>query len=98
MLSFENFSLEPYFDLAKEILVLTDEDFMYRDHKFLSHTAVVTYHALKGNFGHQRTFVLWEPNEGPNRKKGVIVKPEYCWMYFFDGAQLYDIKKELNRI
>lgn len=37
--------------------------------KAKSHTAVVTYHAMKGNFGIKRTYVPWEPVEG------VEVKP-----------------------
>jgi hypothetical protein len=49
---------------------------------------------MKGNFGQQRTYVDWEPEV--NGKKGVIVKPEHRWMYFFDAGKIHEVKKELN--
>ncbi len=51
----------------------------------------MTYHALKGDFGNQRTYVPWEP-EG-----GVDVKPEHCWMYFFDASKIHELKLEINK-
>jgi hypothetical protein len=45
---------------------------------------------MKGNFDIRRTYVPWEP-EG-----GVLVKPEHCWMYFFDASKIHGIKLELN--
>ena len=86
--------LEDYFTLAEKFLVLTEED-LQNPTKFPSHTATVTYHALKGNFGVQRTFVPWEPEV--SGQKGVLVKPEHCWMYFFDAGKIHEIKKELNK-
>ncbi len=85
--------LENYFSLAEQILVLTEDD-LENPKKFVSHTATVTYHALKGSFGIQRTYVPWEPYI--HGQKGVLVKPEHCWMYFFDAAKIHGIKQELN--
>jgi len=93
LLEFKEGFLAPFFDLAENTLVLTEDDFDNPD-KMKSHTAVVTYHALKGNFGLKRTYVDWEPvTDG---RKGVIVKPEHCWMYFFDAQQIHKLKLELN--
>lgn len=85
--------LEPYFALAEEVLVLNETDFGDAN-KMKSHTAVVTYHALKGNFGLQRTYVDWEP--AVDGEKGVIVKPKHCWMHFLDAGKVHELKKELN--
>jgi hypothetical protein len=93
LLEFHPGFLGDYFNLAKNILVLSEEDFN-KPGKMKSHTAVVTYHALSGHFGLQRTYVRWEPTA--DGKKGVIVKPEYRWMYFFDAGKIEGLKRELN--
>jgi hypothetical protein len=93
ILKFSNGFLNKYFDLAEKVLVLSPEDFN-KAGKEKSHTAVVTYHAMKGNFGLQRTYVDWEPEV--NGKRGVIVTPEHRWMYFFDAGKIHEVKKELN--
>lgn len=85
--------LDRYFALAEQVLVLKEED-LKNPEKTKSHTAVVTYHALKGHFGLQRTFVRWEPSVGS--QKGVIVKPEHQWMYLFKASEIHTLKKELN--
>ena len=90
---FQSGFLDQYFSLAERILVLTEDD-KTNQKKFVSHTATVTYHALKGNFGIQRTYVPWEPTV--DGQKGVLVKPEHCWMYFFDAGKIHRIKEELN--
>lgn len=61
----------------------------------VSHTGTVTFRALKGDFGIQRTYVPWEPKE--NGVKGVLVKPEHCWMYFFDMKAVEQLKIDLNK-
>jgi hypothetical protein len=86
--------LQPYFELCEKFLVLTKEH--CKDNtRMMSHTATVTYHALKGNFGVHRTFVPWEPTQ-PDGTKGVLVKPEHQWMYFLNPSVAEDIKRELN--
>jgi hypothetical protein len=89
--------LKHYFDFAKKILVLTEEDLKLKgEHKkTMSHTGTVTYHALKGEFGVHRTFVAWEPKQ-KDGKKGVDVKPEHCWMYFFDPRKVEQLKLDMN--
>jgi len=94
LLDFKQGFLEPYFKLAENILVLKEEDIDNPD-KTQSHTAVVTYHALKGDYGMQKTFVPWEPEV--KGKKGVVVCPDHCWMYFFDAGKIHDLKVELNK-
>lgn len=93
ILSFEKGYLERYFDLAESVLVLSERD-QNDPTKMKSHTAVVTYHALKGNFGLRRTFVDWEPEIAGQR--GVIVKPDHCWMYFVNAGMIHPLKLELN--
>ncbi|MBI2102779.1 DUF1152 domain-containing protein [Candidatus Woesearchaeota archaeon] len=94
ILSFEKGYLERYFELAENVLVLSERD-QNDPTKMKSHTAVVTYHAMKGNFGVQRTYVDWEPEvEG---RRGVIVKSEHCWMYFVDAGMIHPLKLELNK-
>lgn len=93
-LDFKKGFLKPYSALAENILVLDEEDLNNPD-KTPSHTATVTYHALKGNYGTQRTFVPWEPTKAG--EKGVIVSPIHAWMYFFDAGKIHDLKVELNR-
>lgn len=94
VLTFEKGYLERYFDLAENVLVLSEKDFDDPT-KMKSHTAVVTYHAMKGNFGMQRTYVDWEPEK--DGQKGVLVRPEHCWMYFVDAGMIHPLKLELNR-
>ena len=55
-----------------------------------SHTATVTYHALKGEYGMHRTYVPWEPKNEAG-EKGVNVTPEHCWMYAFAVALLLNM-------
>lgn len=99
ILGFNRNFLPKYFALAENILVLGEEDLAPRgftkNGKTLSHTAVVTYHALKGNFGHQRTYVPWEPTTTAG-DKGVIVTPEHQWMYFVAPDKVEQLKRELN--
>ncbi len=91
ILALSSLDLEAYFALTEQIVFLHGDD----EGKAQSHTAVVTYHALKGNFGLQRTYVPWEPKvEGA---PGVIVTPEHQWMYFFDPTKVEELKRELNR-
>lgn len=86
--------LDQYFALASQVLVLEESQLMHAPkpgdvvHRLPSHTATVTYHALRGEYGKQRTFVPWEPvNETGER--GVQVMPEHCWMYVDDGFHYY---------
>ncbi len=87
--------LQKYFALCESILVLTPQDLQNQDSnkKYLSHTATVTYHALKGNFGIRRSFVPWEPilNKDTN-ERGVDVKEEHCWMYFVSVNAVESLK------
>ncbi len=92
-LEFNQNALNNYFKLAENILVLTPQD-LQDPKKIKSHTAVVTYHALKGNFGLQRTYVEWEPQI--NDQPGVIVKPEHQWMYFLSPEKIQQLKRKLN--
>ncbi len=94
VIGFEERFLEDYYHLAEEILVLEQAD-VEDSSKTKSHTAVVTYHALKGNFGRQRTYVRWEPKFAG--EKGVVVRPEHRWMYFFDAGAIHQLKMELSR-
>lgn len=93
ILKFKEGLLEPYCNLAEQVLVLKKKDFRNKN-KMMSHTAVAAYHALKGNFGLRRTYVPWEPIT--NGRKGVMIKPEHCWMYFFKADVMHSLKKELN--
>lgn len=94
VLPFASNFIDDYSLFAERFLVLSEED-LQSPAKKTSHTAVVTYHALNANYGLQRTFVPWEPtSEG---QKGVIVKPEHCWVYFFDASKIHPLKVELNR-
>ncbi|HLD04727.1 MAG TPA: DUF1152 domain-containing protein [Candidatus Nanoarchaeia archaeon] len=93
VIQFQSGFLDRYFTLAEKILVLKEED-IADPSKTKSHTAVVAYHALKGNFGLQRTFVRWEPTV--DGQKGVLVNPEHQWMYFFKASAVHPLKKELN--
>eukprot|EP01092_Planopodium_desertum_P000316 TRINITY_DN10448_c0_g1_i2.p1 TRINITY_DN10448_c0_g1~~TRINITY_DN10448_c0_g1_i2.p1 ORF type:complete len:145 (+),score=1.07 TRINITY_DN10448_c0_g1_i2:23-457(+) len=87
--------LPQFFKLAEKILVLKPED--EKDPaKTLSHTATVTYHAMKNNLGLQRTFVSWEPTQ-PDGTKGVEVTESHQWMYFFNPTSVELLKEELNR-
>jgi hypothetical protein len=89
ILEFQDGFLQKYFNLCERTLVLSEADFKNKQ-KEKSLTAVVTYHAMKGNYGLQRTYVHWEPKTG--EQPGVIVKPEHCWMYFFDASMVHEIK------
>jgi hypothetical protein len=93
LFDFKKENLEKYFDLAENILVLSEIDLKNKN-KTKSHTAVVTYHALMSNFGIKRTYVDWEPKT--DGKPGVLVKPEHQWMYFFKADRLHKLKEELN--
>jgi hypothetical protein len=62
---------------------------------FLS-AQLVTYHAINGNFGLQRTFVPWEPRR-MDGSRGVIVDEEHPWLYFFDPSVVEQVKLELNK-
>jgi len=86
----ETFDLTEYFEAAEEILRINKED----KEKFMSHTGVVFYHALIGNYGRQRTFVQWEGTfEG---EKGVEVIPGHSIMYMFKGNKIHKLKLEMN--
>jgi len=93
LMIFEKLDLKSYFEFAETILILDEKD--YKDpSKTPSHTATVTYHALKGEYGIHRTFVKWEPKT--DGKKGVEVKPSHCWMYFFDAKIVQELKLEIT--
>ena len=87
--------LNVYNGLAQRTLLLRKDDFKKPDGRMVSHTATVTYHAMNGEFGPQRTFVDWEPNLSEGRK-GVRVTKGHQWMYFFDAGAIHRIKKEIN--
>jgi len=94
VIKFEDGFLTPYFHLCENVLAFNRRD-LQDPTKTMSHTAVVTYHAMKGSYEVHRTFVRWEPEvEG---RKGVLVKPEHCWMYFFDASVIHPLKVELNK-
>ncbi|KAL6069594.1 hypothetical protein QOT17_007444 [Balamuthia mandrillaris] len=64
-----------------------------------SHTATITYHAVNGHWGWQRTFVPWEPkarDESGQVRKGVLVGEEFAWLYFFAAPAVEALKLELN--
>jgi len=84
--------LQPYFNLADKILAYNESD-LKNKRKNVSHTGTVTFRALKGEFGLQRTYVPWEPNI--NGEKGIQVKPEHCWMYIVDPREVEKLKIEL---
>lgn len=99
LFSFETFGqksvwMQEYFNLCEKILVLREED-LQDAQKMMSHTAVVTYWALKEKYGVHRTFVQWEPTQ-PDGTRGVLVKPEHCWMYFVDPTALEDLKTHIH--
>jgi hypothetical protein len=95
IVSFTEPFLQPYFDLAEERVIMSLDDFDDPG-KMRSHTAVVTYHALKGHFGMQRTYVDWEPKvEG---RLGVNVTNNHNWMYFFDLTRVEALKDKFNKI
>jgi len=85
--------LSDYFQFCETILRLNDED-QTNSLKQNSHTAVIAYHALKGNYGIKRTYVSWEPIT--NGVPGFDVKPDYAWIYFFNAAEIEILKLELN--
>ncbi|MFC1697278.1 DUF1152 domain-containing protein [Nanoarchaeota archaeon] len=85
--------LDNYFNLSSKFLIMKEED-IGNPEMTNSHTGVVTYHTLNGNFGHKRTYVPWEPVI--DGKKGVIVEPDHSWMYFFDATEIHKLKIDLN--
>ena len=93
LINFDKCSLERYFRLVEAVLVLDEID-LNNPRKRMSHTATVTSHAMKGNFGTRRTYTPWELSIGD--RKGTNVKPEHRWIYFFDAGKLHEIKKKLN--
>ncbi|KAL9650283.1 hypothetical protein ABK040_014937 [Willaertia magna] len=98
-------ALEKYFTVSEKYLVLTEEHFkQYEKEKkqnisppsrFPSHTATVTYHSLKNNFGIQRTFVPWEPKL-TGKQKGVMVNNKHQWMYLVNPVALENLKIKKN--
>jgi len=80
--------------IGLQLLAIEEKD-LEDSGKMMSHTAVVAYHALKGQFGARRTFVPWEPTQ-PDGTKGVSVLEEHCWMYFVDPKAVEQLKMELN--
>lgn len=91
VLPFNSGFLNRYIEFAERNLVLCEED-LKNPEKTMSLTAVVTYHALKGNYGTQKIFFPWKPYQ-----KDIIVKPEHCWMYFSDATKIHPLKLELNK-
>ena len=95
--------LEKFFELSEQYLVLQEDHLPQsriisnetRPTRFMSHTAVVTYHALKGNFGLRRTFVPWEPKL--QQGKGVMVEEDHQWMYLVNPAIAEMLKISQNR-
>jgi hypothetical protein len=86
--------LDDYFRFVEKSIVIGDEH-VFEPRRKVSHTAPVTYHALKGNYGPRETFAIWAPLM-ENGKRGVEVKPRHSWMHFFDASKIHGIKKELN--
>jgi hypothetical protein len=95
LLSFSEDFLPGYFNLAERVMVIKEED-LQDSSKTMSHTGVVTYHALKGNYGMRRTFINWEPEH--NGVKGTEVKPDHTWMYFFDPSKIHELKLRMNKM
>lgn len=95
VLDFKGDYKEQYFKLAEKTMVLNEKDLEDKSKK-QSHTGVVTYNALKGNFGEQSTFIRFQSSkkEGFNM---IDIKPEHCWCYFFDVSVVHNLKVELNR-
>lgn len=109
--------LDQYFALASEVLVLQESQLKHAPkpgevvERLPSHTATVTYHALRGEFGRHRTFVPWEPKNAAG-EKGVNVHADHCWMcdslstsllcshqyprYFFDASKVEEVKLVRN--
>lgn len=95
--------LPDYFQFAESVLVLSEQD-QSNTPKMPSLTATVTYHALKGYNGLQRTFVGWENIVGPDEegndtgewKRGTIVKEQHSSMYFLDPSVVEKLKNILN--
>jgi hypothetical protein len=94
LLAFKEGWLENYRKLAETILVLKEED-KRNESKTMSHTATVSYHAICGNFGLQRTFVQWEPVQ-EDGERGVVIDRDHCWLYFFNPTILEQLKFEFN--
>jgi hypothetical protein len=86
--------LKLYLKLVDQVLAYEQKRLKDKT-KMTSHTATVTFRAISGDFGTQRTFVPWEPNV--NGVKGVEVKPDHCWMYFFDMRAIEQLKIDLNK-
>ena len=82
-----------YLALAAKVLVLNEADLTDQS-KTKSHTAVVSFHAISGNFGLQRTFVPWEPVHDDG-SRGVHVSEQHSWLYLFDAVQVENLKREL---
>ena len=93
IIDFDEVSLARYFGLIENVLVLNEEDLLDPG-KMISHTAAVTYHAMRGNSGIRRTYTPWEPET--DGKRGVLVEPEHQWIYFFDAGKIHEIKKKVN--
>jgi len=94
LFEFKSGFMDKYFKLADDILILNEKQ-LNDSSRMMSHTATVTYHALKGEYGVFRTYVPWEPIQSDG-SKGALVKPEHCWMYFFDARGVEQLKRELN--
>jgi len=88
--------LADFFQFAEQILVIKPDD-LKDPNKTKSHTAVVTYHALHGNYGPQNTFLEWGINF-PGGVKGADVKAEHCWMYFFNPTVVEQVKRDFNKV
>lgn len=95
VVAFKEGFLEDYFKFAEEVLIIEKQDCKPKTGKTFSHTATVTYHALKGNFGKRRTYVPWEPTAADGTK-GIEVTPDHAWMYFFDAKAVEQLKRDLN--
>eukprot|EP01119_Soliformovum_irregulare_P001420 TRINITY_DN11128_c0_g1_i2.p1 TRINITY_DN11128_c0_g1~~TRINITY_DN11128_c0_g1_i2.p1 ORF type:complete len:264 (-),score=89.11 TRINITY_DN11128_c0_g1_i2:24-815(-) len=86
--------LGKYFEISEKILVLNDADLKDRS-KTKSHTATVTYHALQGHYGVQRTYVEWEGKV--DGVPGVHVLESHAWVYFIDPIVAEQLKLDLNK-
>lgn len=78
---------------AVEPLLVLEESHLNGSDRTLSHTAVITFHAMSGEKGLKRTFVEWEP-VGEGGERGVRVDESHQWVYFVDPTAVEELKME----
>jgi len=84
--------IQEYLNVVESIVKLKPED-EHDSKKFVSLTAPVLYHAIRGNYGPQYTAARWAQGQSGT----VDVELSYAQMHIMCADKLHDIKSEINR-